>query len=163
MKKNSLLGILFLLLGMNGCVEHSYMKQSSAVIFFKTPAFKYADAGFIYENPDELKVEIYQSGQALASLQIKKGSICMSSFECMRAEEFNTRVLHASYPASLLKEVFSAEPIFDKKGYTPNRSGFTQTIVKKGQYDINYRVLKHQISFHDKINDIKIKVIKQQG
>jgi hypothetical protein len=163
MKKSSLLGIVVLVLGMNGCVEHTYTKQSSAVILFKTPTFKYADAGFIYENPGEMKVEIYQSGQALASLQIKEGRICMSSFECMRAEEFNARVLHKAYPGSLLKEVFSSKPIFDKKGYIQNRSGFTQRIVKKGQYDINYRVLKHQVSFHDKINDIQIKVIKQQG
>lgn len=163
MKKSTLLGILFLIFGMNGCVEHTYTKQSSAMILFKTPAFKYADAGFIYENPDELKVEIYQAGQALASLQIKEGRVCMSSFECMSEERFNAQVLHTAYPASLLKEVFSAKPIFDRQGYIQNRNGFTQRIVRKGQYDINYRILKHRVSFHDKINNIQIKIIKQQG
>ncbi len=163
MKKSSLWAILFLVLGMNGCTKSAYTNQSSAMILFKTPTFKYADMGFIYESPDELRVEIYQSGQALTSLQIKKGRVCMSTFECMSEENFNARILHASYPDLLLKEVFSGQPIFGKEGYTKNSNGFTQTIAKRGQYDIDYRVLKHQISFRDKINDIQIKVIKQQG
>lgn len=163
MKKSSLFGILLLILGINGCVERTYTKQSSAVILFKTPTFKYADAGFIYETSDALKVEIYQSGQGLTSLLINQERICMSSFECMSAGEFNARILHTLYPGSFLKEVFSGQPIFDKLGYTQNRNGFTQAISKKGQYDIYYSVLKQRISFHDKINDIQIKIIKQQG
>lgn len=161
MKRIKLFVMVLTLFLAAGCMQTQYTKQDSALIVFKTPVFSYADMGFIYENESELKVEVYGSGQPLMSMQLKNGSICMSTFECMDEKRFNARVLHKDYPVSLLKDVFSGKSIFDNEGYVKSRNGFTQHIVKKGKYAIEYSVLKRQILFHDTINHIIIKVKKQ--
>ena len=64
--------VLIFIMGflLSACASKEYVKQNSAYILFKTPTFKYADMGFIYENEEEMRIEIYSSGQALMSLGI---------------------------------------------------------------------------------------------
>ncbi|MDM5271516.1 hypothetical protein PGH07_04945 [Sulfurovum sp. zt1-1] len=162
MKKIGFFGIILLMVSISGCARHSYVKQDSALIVFKTPTFKYADMGFIYEGKEELKVEIYSSGQVLTSLNLFHGQVCMSTLQCMSEAKFNAEVLSRHYPDSLLRNVFGGKAIFDKQGYTLSRNGFTQKLFKSGKYDIEYTVLNRQIVFRDTINEILIKV-KQQG
>jgi len=142
----------------NACAQKQYMKQNSALIVFKTPTFKYADMGFIYENNDEVKVEIYGSGQALMTLMISEDKICMSLLKCMGKETFNASILSKNYPKDILEEIFRAKPIFGGKKLEKNRNGFTQKIVNSNKYNIDYTVLNKQTLFRDTINDILIKV-----
>jgi len=151
-----LLGFLFW-----GCASKAYLKQDSALIVFKTPTFKYADMGFIYENEEEVKVEIYGSGQALMSLRISEGSVCMSLLECMSKERFNAQVLHETYPKDILDNIFRGKQIFSGEGLDKKRNGFTQQIAKEDKYAIQYTVLNNEITFRDTINAILIKVKKQ--
>ncbi len=148
-----LLGLLFTACGMK-----EYAKQSSVFIVFKTPSFKHADLGFIYENNDEMKVEIYGSGQALVSLEIGQENVCMSLLQCMSKQSFNTEVLSAFYPDDILEHIFRGQEVFGGVDLTKTRNGFTQEIVKKGKYNIHYSVLNKQILFRDTMNDILIKV-----
>ena len=145
----------------SGCAPKEYVQQHAAFIMFKTPTFRYADMGFIYENEKEIKVEIYGSGQALVSLEFTGDSICMSLMECMDKSTFNEEVLSGYYPEDILEHIFMGKPIFNKKSLVPKGNGFTQKIVKKEKYEINYTVLNNQIIFHDTINAIVIKVLKQ--
>ncbi len=78
---------------LSACMPKHYVTQNTALIIFKTPTFKYADMGFIYENEEEVKAEIYSSGQALMSLEISETSVCMSLLECMGKSAFNKEVL----------------------------------------------------------------------
>ena len=149
----TLFGLLF-----PACGVKEYAKQDSIFIVFKTPSFKHADLGFIYENSDEMKVEIYGSGQVLVSLEITKDRVCMSLLECMSKQNFNKNVLSAHYPDALLEHVFRGQKVFGGKGLTKTRNGFTQQIVKNAKYNIHYNVLNKQILFRDTINDILIKV-----
>lgn len=149
-----------LLLFLGGCVQTQYSKQTSALIVMKTPTLSYADMGFIYENSDELKVEIYSSGQAQTSLKISQGKVCMSLFACMDKDAFNRKVLSRHYPESLLEDVFRSKPVFGGKGVQETRNGFTQMVVKKDKYHISYTVLTKQVVFRDTINKILIKVKK---
>jgi len=158
-KRTLLLIITSFLFG--ACAPKEYVVQNAAFIMFKTPTFKYADMGFIYENKDEVKVEIYGSGQALMSLEITKGSVCMSQLECMGKSTFNQEVLSSLYPEDTLENIFRGKPIFNKEGFKAKGNGFTQKIVKKEKYNIDYSVLNNQITFHDTINAIVIKVKKQ--
>jgi len=154
----SLLIISFLL---SACVPKEYVTQNSAFIMFKTPTFKYADMGFIYENEEEIKVEIYGSGQALTSLDISETSVCMSLLECMGKSAFNQEVLSGMYPEDILENIFRGKPLFNGLGLEKKGTGFTQKIVKKDKYNIDYSVLKNEIIFHDTINTIDIKIKKQ--
>ena len=150
------------LVWISGCAQHVYTQQNSALIVFKTPTYRYADMGFIYEGKEEMKVEIYSSGKPLTSLKLSKGQVCMNSLQCMSESSFNAKVLSRHYPEGLLRSVFGGKAIFDKSGYTITRNGFTQKLYQSGKYDIEYTVLNRQIVFRDTINDILIKV-QQQG
>jgi hypothetical protein len=158
-KRTVLLLIISFLL--SSCASKEYIKQNAAFIMFKTPTFKYADMGFIYENEKEVKVEIYGSGQALMSLEISETSVCMSQLECMGKSAFNKEVLSSRYPEDILENIFRAKPLFNGLGLERKGEGFTQKIIKKDKYNIEYNVLNNQIIFHDTINSILIRVKKQ--
>jgi hypothetical protein len=146
---------------LNACASKEYVQQNSAYIMFKTPTFKYADMGFIYENEEEIKIEIYGSGQPLMSLKISETSVCMSPLECMGKQAFNIKVLSSRYPDDTLENILRGRPLFDGTGLEKKGTGFTQKIVKKDKYNIDYSVLNKQIIFHDTINSILIQVKKQ--
>jgi len=156
MKKSFLLVVLMMLL--SACATHEYTKQESIFIVFKTPTFKHADLGFLYEGKEEIKVEIYSNGQAVMALEIGKENICMSLLECMDKKSFNKNVLSPHYPVDILSHIFRGQAIFSGENHVKTRNGFTQNLVKMGKYDINYSVLTEQIVFRDKINDILIKI-----
>jgi len=151
----------WLLWSLWGCAEPDYSQEESAYIVLKTPAVKYADMGFIYENAHEVKAEIYGNGQALMTLKISGGSVCMSRLQCMSQNAFNRAVLSRYYPDDTLEKIFRGEPILDAKNKRTKSNGFTQHIVNQGKYDIEYSVLNNHIQFRDKINQILIKVIRQ--
>ena len=146
---------------LTACVPKQYTQQNSALIIFKTPAFKYADMGFIYENEEEIKAEIYSSGQPLMSLEISESSVCMSLLECMGKSTFNKEVLSSQYPKDILENIFRGKVIFSAQGLEKNRNGFTQKIIKEEKYDIDYSVLNNEVVFRDTINTILIKIKKQ--
>ena len=158
MKIRSILVAFITLFFLSACAQKQYIKQNAALIVFKTPTFKYADMGFVYENSDEVKVEIYGSGQALMTLTISETSVCMSLLECMSKESFNKKVLSSMYPKDILDNIFRGKPVLNSENLKKNRSGFTQKIENPNKYNIDYSVLNKQTLFRDTINDILIKV-----
>jgi len=148
---------LFLVFAISGCVGTmpEYDNSNSTYIVFKTPSFAYADAGFVSSASSETKVEIYSSGQAVMRLRITSSQICMSSLACMSGSEFNNKILHASYPADTLKNIFSGNEIFGGKSKKATANGFIQKIGS-----IKYVVNGGNISFIDSSNGVKIKVSK---
>jgi len=159
LKKTVIFSVLMLLVG--GCSLKDAKKQESAFIMMKTKKVKFADMGFIYSNRSEVKVEVYAAGQPLVDLNINSQNICLSLFKCMDKEQFNEEVLVDSYPATLLENIFKAEPIFEKENLEKVEGGFEQKITKDNQYDISYSVISGKRVFRDKINKILIKVRKQ--
>ena len=53
--------MLLSILGIFGCNEAPYLEENSAYIVFKTPTFRYADMGFVYKNPNKVKLQIYST------------------------------------------------------------------------------------------------------
>ncbi|HHO64971.1 MAG TPA: hypothetical protein ENJ71_00475 [Epsilonproteobacteria bacterium] len=153
--------VLVLIFFLSACGSQPYLKENSAFIVFKTPTFKYADMGFVYENNSEVKAEIYGSGQAIMSLRISGDSVCMSLFACMSRKKFNQQILNAAYPDTILEYIFRGKPLFSGKNLKKTRNGFTQNIVNQNKYNIHYSVLNNEIIFRDTINKILIKVKKQ--
>jgi len=139
----------------SGCVGAmpEYDSSNSTYIVFKTPSYSYADAGFISRASSETKVEIYSSGQAIMRLRVTPSQVCMSSLACMSGGEFNKKVLSANYPDDTLKNIFSAQPIFNGKNKKDTANGFIQNIGS-----IKYVVSGKNISFSDSSNGVKIKV-----
>ena len=150
-----------MILFFSACGTQPYLKENSVFILFKTPSFKYADMGFLYENSSEVKVEIYGSGQALMSLKISSDSVCMSQFKCMSKKMFNRELLSSYYNYDILENIFRGKAIFNGMNMTKNSNGFTQEIINEYKYHIKYSVLKREIIFSDTINNIVIKIKKQ--
>jgi hypothetical protein len=136
-------------------------KEESAFIVLKTAGIKYADMGFIKDSSSKIEVEMYAAGQPLVSIEINGMNICMSTFECMEKHDFNAKVLHTSYPDTLLENIFRAKPIFKSKNLEKSTDGFTQKLQKDGSYDITYTVVSGERKFRDTINKILIKVREQ--
>jgi len=157
-KTSIVLGMFAFLL--SACASKTYQKQESKFIVFKTATLKYADLGFVYENSDEIKVELYGNGQALRSLVISKNEVCMSTFSCMDKKSFNRQVLDESYPQTILENIFRGKPIFKSKNLKKIRNGFTQKIINENKHHIEYKVLNNEIIFNDTMNHIIIKVKK---
>ena len=95
------------------------------------------------------------------SLEISETSVCMSVLECMGKSAFNKEVLSGMYPEDILENIFRGKPLFHGTGLEKKGTGFTQKIVKKDKYNIDYSVLNNDVIFHDTINAIDIKVKKQ--
>lgn len=150
--------IPMILLFLSACSTKEYSKQESVFMVFKTPTFRHADLGFIYEGNNMLKVELYSSGQAAMSLELTDALICTSFLECMGKKRFNKEMLSGHYPSNILDNIFKGRSIFDGKNRTSIRNGFTQNISKSNKYNINYSVLTKQTTFHDTMNDIVIKI-----
>jgi len=146
------------LIGICGCGSPVYEKENSAYIVMKTPSFRYADMGFVYENRHEVKIEIYGNGQPVMQLRIGETSVCMRRFECMEKKRFNKKLLSRFYPDTLLEHIFRGEELFNGLNRKQIRNGFTQNIIKSDKYDITYRVLNNETVFRDTINHIIIKV-----
>jgi hypothetical protein len=149
-----LLGTMLLF---NACTAQP-KKEESAFIVLKTAGMKYADMGFIKDSGSKLEVEMYAAGQPLLNIEINAVNVCMSTFKCMEKHDFNRRVLHASYPETLLENIFKSKPIFNSKNLEKTTDGFTQKIKKDGMYDITYTVISGERKFRDTINKILIKV-----
>jgi len=146
--------IFFLL----GCGKQPYLKENGAFIVLKTPVMRYADQGFVYQNNDEVKAEIYGSGQALFSLHITKDAVCTGQFQCLSPKAFNARVLSPYYPNDTIEAIFRGKAIFGGEKRRQKRNGFTQKLYKQGQYDILYTVFNNETVFRDTINHIIIKI-----
>jgi hypothetical protein len=139
------------------------LHQESAFIVLKTPVLRYADQGFVYENDEEVKVEIYGSGQALFSMTITPSSVCSGTFSCMSRKHFNAKVLSSAYPDDILASIFRGKPIFGGEGLTRKRNGFTQKLINGNKYHIEYSVLNNETVFRDTINHILIKIKRLRG
>lgn len=144
-----------------GCTGKGAKQQESALIIMKTKSIKFADMGFIYSNASGVKVEVYAAGQPVVDLTINTENICLSLLKCMDKAQFNEEVLVASYPPTLLENIFTSKPIFDAKNLKKIEGGFEQKIAKEGVYDIAYSVVSGKRVFRDKINKIKIEVREQ--
>jgi len=158
-KKTVLFSFIIFIFG--GCATKASVKkenQESAFIKIVTPKVRYADMGFIYKGDSFLKVEIYAMGQPVVEFNINPVNICMSSLECMEKSDFNKKMLSASYPPTLLENIFKGEPIFNGKNLEKRDGGFVQKIKKEKSYDITYEVTPKIRKFYDKINKIKIEV-----
>jgi len=158
---NKIVIFIMVLFTFSACTGVHVEKQESAFIVMKTGTFKYADMGFISNSPSKIKVEIYGAGQPLMNLEINTMNVCMSTFQCMEKKEFNEKVLDASYPETVLENIFRAKPIFNKKNVVETKDGFSQKLTKEKEYDISYSVKGNQRIFRDTLNKILIKVREQ--
>ena len=144
-----------------GCMpQKETVPQEGIFVVWKSPAMKYADQGFLYQEKERLRLEIYASGQAALKLTVTPTQVCTGGL-CLSKKEFNRRYLSAAYPEDTLERILTGQEIFGGEGLSRHSEGFTQQLKKAGFYDIEYSVLNESIVFRDKINGILIKIKKR--
>lgn len=152
MKRFSLL--LLLALSFTACAV-KYENHEARAFVIKTKTLRYADAGFMHTNKNALHLEILMAGHAAFSLDIGQ-KVCINRV-CLAKKEFTTLYLNPDYPSDTLENIFFGNPIFDGKNRVETSKGFTQKIIKKDRYDIQYSNNNGTIRFKDTIAKILIK------
>lgn len=153
---HSKLLIITLLIGLSisACSTKNSPKQAH-VIVFKTPKFRYADAGFVQKNSTAFSAQIFMMGHVALKLEFDK-KVCINS-SCMTKKAFNARVLNAYYYKDLIFDLFSGREIFNARNRIDEANGFSQHI-SGDNYEIYYKVSNDTIRFKDTKNSILIKL-----
>lgn len=147
-----LLPILFLFAG---CSIKNYEKNESKIIVIRSAELKYADLGYIRSSGDALKIELYEMGNLVKSIEINN-LICVDE-GCMFKSSFNQKYLNGHYPSDILENVILGRQIYDGKNLIRSDDGFVQEIKDK-YVDIHYEVKNGNIRFKDRKNAILMKI-----
>ncbi len=151
------LGLLLSLIG--GCSYFNEVRKSTPLfVVWKSPGMKFADQGFLVEDKDRTKLEVYASAQPVADISITRSMVC-SGMMCMSKKEFNKKYLSSAYPDTLLENIIHGRKIFDGKNLQKEKNGFSQKI-KSDKYNIEYIVEGDETGFKDDKNGITI-IIKR--
>jgi len=145
---------------LSACAPKVYKKNESRFILIKTPLLKYADLGYIRSTEDEVRADLFVVGQLVQSIEIST-LVCVNE-GCLSKSAFNEDYLHASYPDELIVNVLLGRPIFEKASLQKTPNGFIQEL-KSNEYNIVYKVQDGEISFKDKKNRLKIKILRVKG
>ena len=144
---------------LGGCSLLSEPRKSSPIfVVWKSKGMKFADQGFLIDDKERTKLEVYASAQPVADISITKDTVC-SGVMCMNKKEFNKKYLSSQYPGTLLENVLHGRNIYNGKNLKKEKDGFSQNI-KNDKVDIKYIVSGNETGFRDDKNDIAI-VIKR--
>ena len=133
--------------------------NESKIIVIKSPQIKYADLGYIRGHGNALKIELYEMGNVVKSIEINN-FICVDD-GCMLKSVFNKKYLNGSYPADILENVILGHAIYDGKNLRKLYDGYVQNIKDK-DVDITYEVTSQGIRFRDNQNGILVKISSPQ-
>ena len=142
---------VLLLLG--GCALKKYTLNEAKIIIFKTPQFRFADTGYIRQNKDALRLELYSGGVPVKRFDINT-LICVDE-GCMGKSRFNAEYLSSDYPDDFLLHVSRGVPIFEGMNLSKIPEGFEQRLHVNNA-EIFYRVTDKEIYFKDNKNRILI-------
>jgi cytoskeletal protein CcmA (bactofilin family) len=129
--------------------------NESKIIVIKSPQIKYADLGYIRGHGNALKIELYEMGNVVKSIEINK-LICVDD-GCMLKAVFNKKYLNGSYPSDTLENVILGHAIYDGKNLRKLYDGYVQNIQDE-DVDISYEVTSKSIRFKDAKNGILVKI-----
>ena len=151
--------LFFITFFLAGCSVKTYEMNVSKLIVIKSPQIKYADLGYIRGHGDSLRIELYEMGNVVKSIEINN-FICVDD-GCMLKNVFNQKYLSGSYPSDTLENVILGHAIYDGKSLKKLYDGYMQKI-KDENVDITYEVTSEGIRFRDSKNGILLKISSPQ-
>ena len=146
---------LLMLFLLGGCSVKEYEINESKIIVLKSPKLKYADLGYIRNSGDAVRIELYEMGNLVKSIEIDN-LICIDE-GCMPKSVFNAKYLNENYPSDTLENVILGKVIYGGKNLARSAEGFVQSIEDE-YVDIEYEVKGKEIRFKDKKNRVLMKI-----
>ncbi|WP_345993312.1 hypothetical protein [Sulfurimonas sp. HSL-1716] len=138
-----------------GCSVKEYEINQSKIIVIKSSQLRYADLGYIRSTKNALKIELYDMGTLVKSIEINN-LICVDD-GCMLKSSFNQKYLNEHYPTDILQNVILGKQIYGGENIKMTDNGFVQNI-KDDYVDIRYEVKNGGIRFKDRRNGILMKI-----
>ena len=147
-----LLPLLFLFAG---CSIKNYERNESKIIVIRSAQLKYADLGYIRSSGSALKIDLYEMGNLVKSIEINN-MICIDD-GCMLKSSFNQEYLSEHYPSDILENVILGREIYEGQNLRRSDNGFFQ-YIKDEYVDIHYEVKNGDIRFKDRKNGVLMKI-----
>ena len=142
-----------------GCAKYSPKLQQTApkIIFFSTKDFRFYDTCFIKVLPNQVALEIFNTGHLLFSLVSFKNKICLNQ-QCYAKDT----IIRKYFGDDSLRELdfgllLQGKEIFLGENKVLLENGFYQTI-KRGNLEIYYEVSKEKIFFEEKNEKFILKI-----
>lgn len=123
----------------------------------KTLKLKYADSGFLKTYPQKIKIELYNAGSPILTMQIDK-KICINTI-CYDKLQFNSEFLGDIHYNNILKDIMLFQPIYQSEALRKEKKGFSQSLLRNNGV-IFYRVTSTDVTFRDKKHGVYIKIRK---
>lgn len=133
-----------------GCASRTPVTSKALNFKIISPLVKISDAGFIYRYPNRTNLQIYSSGVAILSLNIKDEKVCMNG-ACDDELSFNSRFFKKEHYKGFLNAILLKKPLYNGSNLVKNECGFIQEIET-----ISYSVCNNEVSFSDRASRVKI-------
>ena len=126
----------------------SFSHSKSVFVSLITDQIKLSEAGFLYQDNDNLRLEVYKLAQPLFVLELKGTRLCLNK-GCLKEEEFNKRFFKNAHYKGFLRQILTKKALYDGLNLIQTSCGFEQNITNKA-YELSYEICEDKIFFEDK-------------
>lgn len=146
--------VLGLLLCACSVSKETFTSSKAVFVTLNSPQAKFADAGFLYQNKTNTKLEIYNLAQPLFTLDIQQSKVCLNRY-CTSKANFNKKFFQNAHYDEFINDIISGKALYAGLNFEQKPCGFEQNLVSKsGKFNITYKVCNGEISFEDSIKKI---------
>jgi hypothetical protein len=132
--------------------------STPVMVTVKSPNIKLSGLGFYKKGGSYVNLQVF-TGAALTLNYESSTAICIND-SCMTRGIFNDKFLMHAHYAKIIDNILAGEPIYKSKNLVKTQNGFSQNIVKNGEYEIFYKVKNGNVEFEDFKNRVYIGLIK---
>lgn len=149
--------ILSFILGLFLCAcasKASFNSSKAVFVSLKSPQVRFAEAGFLYHNKQNTKIEIYKLAQPFFTLDIRDKKICVNKY-CTSKTNFNKKFFQNAHYDEIISDIINAKALYRGLNFKQQDCGFEQNLTSKSdKFAISYKVCNDEVFFEDSKNKI---------
>lgn len=154
-----LISPLFIVIFLVGCsLKEEILLSKPYHITIKNSKLRVSDTGFLNQKKSSLALQVFSAGTAILDLHVNDTQVCFD-FTCVNKKRFNEEFFGFSHYDSLIEEILTMQPIYDRNNMQKTANGFEQNIMNT-HFDITYKIKDHNLYFKDSKNNVLIKIRK---
>lgn len=145
-------------------VSKATFSSSKAVfVTLNSPQIKFSEPGFLYQNEEGTKLEIYKLAQPFFTLDIRKSKVCVNKY-CTSKANFNNKFFQNAHYDEFISDIISGRALYRGLNLEQNSCGFEQSLISKsGKFSITYRVCNGEVFFEDSKKKINFSLKRIEG